>query len=279
MAMLAERVDGARRRRHPPRAPWPPRRSPGRWRARPDHHPRRCGRLPAVARLCPRPGAWPPRVGSGRRGQLRRRPGGVPAAARRTRRGVGRPKRPARRTGANSDAWTRSAPAREALGQERLARCAASRPAGSAAGAACHPALRHPGQGGRHRGAQSADRGRPGGAARRAARGQHRHPNPALRQLRARPARSLRAPADRARAADHRRSASSSWPPRPTSSPCERTTLIGAVAPWLLEVPGVGPGERRPSPGQLVASRPVALARPPSRPWPGSTRSPPPPGR
>jgi hypothetical protein len=28
MAMLAERVDGARRRRHPPRAPWPPRRSP-----------------------------------------------------------------------------------------------------------------------------------------------------------------------------------------------------------------------------------------------------------
>jgi hypothetical protein len=90
MAMLADTVDGARRRRHPP--PHPGRRGahPGRWRARPDHHPRRCGRLPAAARLRPRPGAWPPRVGSGRRGQLRRRPGGVPAAARRTRRG-GRP--------------------------------------------------------------------------------------------------------------------------------------------------------------------------------------------
>jgi transposase len=39
----------------------------------------------------------------------------------------------------------------------------------------------------------------------------------------------------------------------------ELTVLVRAAAPWLLEVPGVGPLERRPGAGQLVARRPPAL--------------------
>jgi hypothetical protein len=279
MAMLAERVDGARRRRHPPRAPWPPRRSPRSVACspRPPPAPMRpatssCSASPAARCLAAAGGQWKARAAtapawrrscSSAANASWSRPtpaAGVPHRCQQRRPGRGPPP-PARHLARSAWPGARRRGQREAL-RALLATGAAP-----------------PGPGGRHRGAQSADRGRPGGAARRAARGQHRHPDPALRQLRARPARSLRAPADRARAADHRRSAPSSWPPRPTSSPCERTTLIGTVAPWLLEVPGVGPGERRPSPGQLVASRPVALARPPSRPWPGSTRSPPPPGR
>jgi transposase len=39
----------------------------------------------------------------------------------------------------------------------------------------------------------------------------------------------------------------------------ELTVLVNAVAPWLLEVSGVGALERRAGAGQLVARRPVAL--------------------
>src|SRR5829696_10287923 len=58
----------------------------------------------------------------------------------------------------------------------------------------------------------------------------------------------------------------------------ELTGLVGAVAPWLLEVPGVGPSA---PPRSWSAGRtPAASApRPPLPPWPAPTRSPPPPGR
>jgi hypothetical protein len=101
MAMLAERVDGAvavdAHPGHPGRRGAHPRVGA----CSPRHHPRRCGRLPAVARRRPRPGAWPPRVavdGAGSYGA------GLAALLQRGERvvEVGRPKRPASRSGANS---------------------------------------------------------------------------------------------------------------------------------------------------------------------------------
>jgi transposase len=58
----------------------------------------------------------------------------------------------------------------------------------------------------------------------------------------------------------------------------ELTVLVRAAAPWLLEVPGVGPL----SAAQVLVSWSHAgrsAPRPPSPPWPAPTRSPPPPGR
>jgi transposase len=57
---------------------------------------------------------------------------------------VGRPKRPASRSGATSDALDAVRAARQALGHDRLATPRASGAAGGAARAACHPTLRHP---------------------------------------------------------------------------------------------------------------------------------------
>jgi transposase len=58
----------------------------------------------------------------------------------------------------------------------------------------------------------------------------------------------------------------------------ELTVLVRAAAPWLLEVPGVGPSAppRCWSAGHMPDG---SAPRPPLPPWPAPTRSPPPPGR
>jgi hypothetical protein len=175
MAMLAELVDGVigvdthpghpdRRRRHPP----------GRG-AGPDHHPRRCGRLPAAAGLRPHAGSRPSLLGGRGDRQLRHRAGRVPAAARRASRRDGsaqaaglpdwRQERragrgPSRPRGAGPGPWAHSDPT-------------PAWRAGSTAGAADHPTQRDPCPCSCDRSAQGADRGCPGGAAGRAARPQH----------------------------------------------------------------------------------------------------------
>jgi hypothetical protein len=110
------------------------------------------------------PGSWPGSAAA--RGT---RPGGRPAQAasiphRRQERRVGR--RPGRPGSPRPRAPGHPAPAG---------------PAGGPAGAADHPTLRNPGPGGRHRPAQSPDRGRPRGVASRTPRPQHRQPGPLLR--------------------------------------------------------------------------------------------------
>src|SRR6266508_5739413 len=65
---------------------------------------------------------------------------------------VGRPKRPASRSGANSDALDAVRTRPRGAWPRPPGDPTASGPAGGAAGAACHPPLRHPGAGGRHRG-------------------------------------------------------------------------------------------------------------------------------
>jgi hypothetical protein len=167
---------------------------------------------------------------------------------------VSRPKRPAHRTGAKSDTLDAVRAAREALGQDRLA----------------IP---------RRRGEREALRvllttRRSATTARVAAIGQLKalivaapeelrdelrgrstaHQIQHCASLRARPARSLEhqvtVRALRTTAARIQFLAAEA-----DQLQAELATLVGAVAPWLLEVPGVGPGERRPGPGQLVASR------------------------
>ena len=242
------------------------------------HHQRRRRRLPAAAGLRPDAAAWPSLLGGRGSGQLRRRPDGLPAAARRAGR-RGRPtqaasppqrrqeRRAGRGPGRPRGAWPRSA------GDP-----AASRAAGGAAGAADHPALRHPGPGGRHRPAQGAAGGRSRGAAGRAARPPHQPPDRLLRRAcgRGRPGRwSTRPPCGRCGPPP---SASSSCRPRPTSSrpswPC--WSVRSRPGCWRSPASGPSAPPRCWSAGRMPAG---SAPRPPLPPWPAPTRSPPPPGR
>jgi transposase len=127
---------------------------------------------------------------------------------------VGRPKRPASRSGAKRDALDAVRAAREALGQDRPAipRRRGEREAVRAllstrrsATTARVAAIGQP---------RGADRRRSRGAAGRVTRPQHRQPDPALRR-----------PGD---------------PADQIALQAELTVLVRAAAPWLLEVPGVG---------------------------------------
>jgi transposase len=152
---------------------------------------------------------------------------------------IGRPKRPARRTEARATRWTPSGrPGRPwpAITWSPLGGVASGR----RCGCCCHPSQRLPGQGRGHQPAQGADRGAPEelraelrglGTKRQIAR---------CAVLRERPTRSL----------EHRMTA------RALRSTAERIQLlaaeaaglraeleglVAAIAPWLLELPGVGP--------------------------------------
>jgi hypothetical protein len=128
------------------------------------------------------------------------------------------------RTGAKSDALDAVRAAREALGQDHLA---SPRRQGEREALRVLQATRRSATTARVAaigGAQGADRGRPRGAASRAARAQHHQADPALRQPASTADQVAGAPGHRAGAAGHRGSAASPCRPRPTScrpsSPC-----------------------------------------------------------
>ena len=170
---------------------------------------------------------------------------------------VGRPKRPASRSGAKSDALDAVRAAREALGHDRLAtprrrgqrealgvllrtrRCA------TLAGVAAIGQLKALLVGAPEK-LRAELRGQP----------TSRQIDDCAR-LRPRPTRSLEHQATvralRATAARIQLLQAAA-----ALLQAELAVLVGAVAPWLLEVPGVSPPERS-GPGQLVACRPVPL--------------------
>ena len=277
MAMLAELVDGARRRRHPPRQPDRRRRHPPGWRAGPDHDQCRRGWLPAAAGLRLH-------AGPGRRLWAVEGTGsfGVGLAVFLQQRGeqvveVGRSKRPASHSGAKSDALDAVRAAREALGQDHMAiprrrgerealrallttrRCATLARVG-AIGQLKALIVGAPEE------LRAELRGR--STARQI---QH------CASLRTRPTRSLEHQATvRALRATAQRI--QFLQTEDDQLQAELTRLVSAIAPWLLEVPGVG----RSAPPRCWSAghMPAASAlRPPLPPWPAPARSPPPPGR
>src|SRR6266545_3863209 len=179
MAMLAESVDGARRRRPPPQAPWPRPRSPASAGvlAQTTTGAEAAGYQRLLDFACVQvPGrrCWAVE-GTGSFGaglaEFPRQHGEQVVE-------VGRPKRPASRSGAKSDALDAVRAAREALGQDHLAtprrrgKREALRVLLATRRCATRARVAATGE------AQGPDRGRPGAAARRAARHRRAHPAP-----------------------------------------------------------------------------------------------------